>query len=650
VPAGSGRGHLRLWPAAALAACAGGAIGPGAPGDGSPSVNGLPAGDAPGSAALGEWRRDVTPFSVLDSAGVALDLPFLGGLDAPRIRFADVDGDADADLLLQERTDEVMLLENTGLDGGAGFAWRTDRFAGVAVGEWFRPLDADGDGDVDLFVEHPFNHIRYYRNDAGAEGSPRFVLATDSLLLEDGTAIFSDRQNIPSILDFDCNGLLDLFVGRIDGTVARYEAVEPMADTAPRFRLLDERWEDIEVVAQLVPSLHGANAMAFGDADGDGDTDLLWGDFFEPGMLLFENFGTCRQPRMRSEPAPFPAGSPVSTSGYNAGEFADLDGDGEVELVIGVLGGAYDPSRTAIENTYLLDRTGGRWTLATRRLLRSIDVGSESVPALGDVDGDGDLDLLVGNKIEGEDASTASVRLYENVGSPSSPSFRERGRLPIRGGYQYAPALGDLDGDGDADLLLGTWNSGVAYWRNDGVGEDDLPGFTLVDSAYITLTRGSHAAPALSDVDGDGDLDLFVGESSGEVNFYRNVGTATSPAFELVDDTWGGLDVGRRSAPAVVPLGGRLALVLGGEDGGLSVVWLEGGSGAVAGPAPARAQAPFGGAGPGGARDAGIPLPANSAPAFGDLDGDGLPELIAGNRSGGLLHYALSAPPRDPGE
>jgi uncharacterized protein (DUF2141 family) len=513
----------------------------------------------------------------------------------------------------------VVLLENLGGAPTPRFAWRTDRFAGLDVGEWFRPLDADGDGDIDLFVENPFNHLRYYRNDGGPGGA-RFVLATDSVALEDGTALFSDRQNIPSILDFDCNGLLDLFVGRIDGTVSRFEAVAPMRESAPAFRLLDERFENIQVVAQLVPSArHGANAMSFGDVDGDGDIDLLWGDFFEPGLLLFENFGTCRQPRLRTEPSAFPAGSPVATSGYNAGEFADLDGDGDTDLVVGVIGGAYDPSRTAIENTYLVERTADGWSLATRRLLRMIDVGSESVPALGDVDGDGDLDLLVGGKIEGSDPTTASVRFLENVGDATSPSFRERGRLAMRGGFQYAPALGDLYGDGDADLLLGTWNRGLSYWRNDGPAADGIPGFALVDSAYVTLSRGSHATPALGDVDGDGDLDLFVGESSGEVNFYRNEGDRTAAAFRLVTDAWGGIDVGRRSVPALAALDGATMLFLGGEDGGLTVA------------APAATDPAL--------RDAGIRLPANSAPAFGDLDGDGTPELVVGNRSGGLLYY-----------
>jgi hypothetical protein len=576
----------------------------------------------------------VSPFPVTDGAGAPLDLAFLGGLDAPRVRFADVDGDGDPDLLLQERTNDVMLLENTGGAPTPRFVWRTDRFAGIEVGEWFRPLDADGDGDVDLFVEHPFNHLRYYRNDAGAGAAPRYVLATDSVALEDGTALFSDRQNIPSILDYDCNGRLDLFVGRIDGTVSRFEAVAPMGERAPAFRLVAERFEDIQVVAQLVPSArHGANAMTFGDVDGDGDIDLLWGDFFEPGLLLFENVGTCRQPRLRSEPVPFPAADPVATSGYNAGEITDLDADGDADLVIGVIGGAYDPSRTAIENTYLLERGPSGWTLATRRLLRAIDVGSESVPALGDLDGDGDLDLLVGSKIEGSDATTASLRYFENVGSATAPAFRERGRLPIRGGFQYAPALGDLDGDGDADLLLGTWNRGVSYWRNDGLGADGLPAYSVVDSAFITLTRGSHAVPALGDVDGDGDLDLFVGESSGEVNAYRNVGDRASPAFELVHDAWRGVDVGRRSAPAVATLDGVTRLLLGGEDGGLGVVEL--GARALAGGTDE--------AGGVSVADAAIPLHANSAPTFGDLDGDGAPELIAGSRSGGLLFYTTRA-------
>ena len=77
----------------------------------------------------------------------------------------------------------------------------------------------------------------------------------------------------------------------------------------PRFRHLQDRWENIEIVAQLSGSmLHGANTMFFADTDKDGDLDFFWGDFFEDGVLTIPNLGSCASPSFRSEPVPITVG------------------------------------------------------------------------------------------------------------------------------------------------------------------------------------------------------------------------------------------------------------------------------------------------------------------------------------------------------
>src|SRR5690606_31563508 len=131
---------------------------------------------------------------------------------------------------------------------------------------------------------------------------------------------------------------------------------------------------------------------------------------FEPGLLLIENTGSCAAPGLRSTPRPFPLADPISTSGYNAPTFGDLDGDGDRDLVVGVIGGAYVPNRTSVENLWYLERTGpGAYATRTKRLVHTLDVGSESQPALADLNGDGDLDLLVANKIDPADLTTAKA-------------------------------------------------------------------------------------------------------------------------------------------------------------------------------------------------------------------------------------------------
>jgi hypothetical protein len=576
---------------------------------------------AQGSAA---FTRRVAPFPVADRNGTPIAEPFLGGLDVPRPQLVDIDGDGDLDLFLQERADALMFFEN--VDGR--MQWRTDQYGGMAVGEWARFVDLDQDGVIDLLTEMPNSYIRLWRN-VGTKTVAKFEAAADSLRDVEGQPIFADRQNILNLVDLNCNGRLDLFIGRVSGTIVHYEADAAAKGSIPRFRMLTERFEEIEIIGSgsdgTRPSLHGANTMAFGDVDGDGDPDLLWGDFFEPGLLLIANNGSCQQPDFRHPPAAFPVTPPLLTSGYNAPSLGDFDGDGDLDLVMGVIGGAFGPNRTSVDNLYLVEQVKrGEWATRTSRLLPMLDVGSESVPTLADLDGDGDLDLLVGNRIVQGEGERGTLTWLENVGSRTAPSFRDRGPLALPTEFNPTAAVADLDGDGLPDLIVGTWRDRVQWFRNSGT--KSAPQWTLADSALIVLTRGSNSVPALADLDGDGDLDLMVGEASGQLNLYRNIGSRTAPKFDLVSDNFQGIDVGRRASPTFFNLdrNGLPDLFLGSDDGGVQR-WRNSSSGS---------EIRF-------TIDTSFKVETHraSAATFGDLRGDGTMVLIVGDVSGGLLYF-----------
>ena len=570
------------------------------------------------------FEQVVAPFEVRGADGTPYDHPFLGGLNVPRPQFVDIDGDDDLDLFVQEATGDLKFFEQVGTPTAPRYIWRTDRYRDLDIGEWYRFVDMDADGDMDLLGEERFSYIRYYRND-GTPQQPAFSLAADTLRDASGKALFSDRQNIPYLVDIDCNDKLDLFIGRVTGTVMRYESAGLDENNIPRFQLLTERFQDIEIIGQVMGSLHGANTMAFADIEGDGDLDLFWGDFFEPGLLFLENLGTCATPTMSGTPIPFPTDDPLATSGYNDPVFADYDGDGDLDLFVGVLGGAFNPNVTAADNFYLLEATPDGFELHTRRFLSGIDVGSESLPTFADLDTDGDLDLLLSNKIDSEDNATARLYYFENEGTPTQPSFQLADTLGLEPAFHYAPALTDLDADGDLDLLVGTWNKDIALYRNEGTPE--APNFVLENPVFIELTRGSHNVPSFVDIDADGDMDLFVGEASGELNFYRNDGTPDAPNFVLVTDNYAEIDVGRRSVPRFADLDDDddLDLLLGTEAGPLAFYRNTG-----------TAQAAF------FVPDStlSLPTPAFSTPTFADIDNDGDPDFFSGGISGGVLFYA----------
>jgi hypothetical protein len=620
-------GGLLLVTVSALTGCGGSGISAAREGGASPVGADLPFRvDDP-------LERQIQPFAVDDDQGMPVVHPFLGGFVVPRPQLVDIDDDGDLDLFIQERTGELIQMENVGGPETPAFVWRTDTFQNLDVGEWGRFYDLDADGDLDLLAEQRFSYVRYFRND-GSPSNPRFVLATDSLRDDQGRSIFSDRQNIPSLVDLDCDGAVDLFLGRIDGTVSRYEEIDLDDDGNPVFTLVDARFEDIEIVAQLgVPgggearptSLHGANSMAFADADGDGDIDLFWGDYFEPGLLYIENFGTCVAPDLQSTPRPLSAGGElIATSGYNAPYLADLDADGDLDLMVGVLGGAFNANRTATQNLrYFETLADGTLEERSRQFLSQLDLGSETVPAFTDLEGDGDLDLVVGSKLDPVALDAGRLHVYENVGSAAEPRFAHREAVFLADSYHYAPAFADLDGDGTSELLLGTWNQDVRLYRRvEGAGT--FAWEAVMDGPLVELPRGSHSLPAAGDLDGDGDLDLLVGEASGEINFFRNVGTVRDPSFELVTETLDDIDVGRRSAPYLLDLDGDLDLdlIVGREEGGAAVFRNVGG-----------VQAPRFESSP----DLATGLPKYSALAPADIDADGDLDFIVGGLSGGLV-------------
>lgn len=585
------------------------------------------------------YERVVSPFPVMRPDGREYALPFLGGLDVPRPQFVDIDGDGDLDLFIQEYSGQLWFFENVGTPKTPRFEWRTNRYQNIDIGEWYRFVDIDQDGLIDLVCEKPFSHMSYYRN-VGTKTEAKFEYV-DVLRDVEDEPIFMDRQNIPWFVDIDCNKHLDLFVGRVEGTLARFEAIAP---GSTRFSFITENFENIEIIGRVGNELggsyssvtaselifgrptarHGANAIAFADFDGDGDFDLFWGDFFEPGILLIENIGrTCSTPSFYVEPVLLPWAAEQLTSGYNAPMPVDIDGDGDLDFFMGVLGGAFNPVGTSADNFYFWERTAeDSFDLRTKRFLDMIDLGSETVPAFGDINGDGRLDMLVGSKIDPALGDSGRLTTFINEGTTTAPRFRQTTSVPMADAYHLAPVLGDLTGNGLLDLLVGTWNQDILYYKNQGTKTE--PQWVQDPERTIALPRASNNIPVLVDIDGDGDLDLFVGTANGVVAFFRNVGSKTDATFELVTERLDDVKVVRRSAPAFIDIDGDglLDLVLG-QEASPTVAFRNVGTKTE----PTFAPYP----------DFTIDLPHVSTPRFVDITGDGILDVIAGTVSGGLV-------------
>ncbi|WP_373533702.1 FG-GAP-like repeat-containing protein [Microcoleus sp.] len=145
------------------------------------------------------------------------------------------------------------------------------------------------------------------------------------------------------------------------------------------------------------------------------------------------------------------------------------------------------------------------------------DVGNSASPTFVDIDGDGDLDAFVG-------ANDGNTRYYQNTGTASAPVFAVPQTNPFNltnVGSFASPTLVDIDGDGDLDAFVGAIDGNTRYYQNTGTASAPVFAAPLTNPFNLT-TVGFVASPTLVDIDGDGDLDAFVGANDGNTRYYEN--------------------------------------------------------------------------------------------------------------------------------
>ncbi len=165
-------------------------------------------------------------------------------------------------------------------------------------------------------------------------------------------------------------------------------------------------------------------------------------------------------------------------------------------------------------------------------------------PAFADLDNDGDLDLLVGKYVFEYSApyETGRLEYFENTGSASDPSFASPVENPfgLSSTYYYAmPAFADLDNDGDMDLMVSDYYNGLHYFENTGTVSEPAFADPILNPFNIEFNFSFFLFPiTFADIDNDGDMDLFAGESylgyasfNGNIQYFENTGTAADPTF-----------------------------------------------------------------------------------------------------------------------
>ncbi len=266
--------------------------------------------------------------------------------------------------------------------------------------------------------------------------------------------------------------------------------------------------------------------QSFADIDGDGDLDLLVSTYdsisYQSNLVFFENLGTPQNPIFTADN--FQVNPYGIESGYLTQPLlADFDNDGDLDFIsVDRYNGGFQFQEnigTATAPNYSAPQTNPFGLTAGYDLFFF---------TTADLDGDGDIDIL-GSEFYGV------ITFYENVGTPELPAFAAPQANPfgiVLSGLVVVPHLGDFDSDGDFDLLSMNFDytagGTISYAKNSGTPAS--PNFDIaVNNPFgITANGLTVPIPCSADIDGDGDLDIFINDYYGTVmRFYENL---TSPS------------------------------------------------------------------------------------------------------------------------
>ena len=563
------------------------------------------------------YVRDVSPFTVTINGEEILQ-PFTGGLNHPDPRFIDWNGDGILDCFVNDRDGYLQYWEGE-VDWQFGdrpiFTLVTKSFQDVNVGTWFVFHDFDGDSDVDLLTHTPeTDDVSYWTNENGV-----FELVTAELMDIDNLPVYGGQFVIPAIADIDADGNMDYFIGDISGRLSYYKG-HFFENGVPHFEFITSTFEDIQIVWQ--PGRHGANAVEFYDLDNDDDLDLIWGDFYQPGLFYLENYGVSTNPDFEDSlmVTDFPQNTDFETRGHNIARIEDFDGDGDGDLVVGVLSGAYGTEY--LNNLYYFQNTGTAeswdFEMVTSRLLPGLDFISGSHPALTQHCNSGANEIWVGTELNPENpAWLGNLLFFIQDGSSWETAFDSDGTNWFNNiGSNIAPAFFNMYGDDGEELFIGEFN-GTLYKIDQ---YQDYPFFCIFgepDPDYLNIDLSGRSTPSFGDIDQDGDDDLAVGDKDGVIHIYWNQGNADSAIFDST--SYLSIDIGDNASPCVL---NNSHILAGNEEGELYEITYLDSEELVA---ELRTDIPY--------------IGRNLAPAALYWAGQSEPDLIFGTQAGGLQYF-----------
>ncbi len=631
---------------------------------------------------------------VVIQQGQSLKYPWAGGLNSPQFSEIDVNYDGLMDIIAFERTsNRLNVFENTGTD----YKYTRDynSFFPGGLKNWVVARDFNCDGKMDLATSSQSGFVIYPNVGSGDTGLMFDIFPTsniNNLILAsfdfNGSAfvapVFVFSIDMPNFVDHDNDGDIDIITfTELSSTVYYFKnmAVENGNCAAPdyicanrcygyfsesiesfqiffgseaecQFNVVDPRLMEagFEPEAQVGERLHAGGTLLSIDLDNNGLKDLIMSDVTESNMgaFMMETSSDGRDSVVAAFfdfPASFQNTTIAQVDVFPAGYYLDVNFNGVKDLLL-------CPNTTSessdVTSVHLYENLGGNsspeFSYVQSNFFQDemIDLGTGAHPVFVDMDGDELLDLIIANRKYYDEANliTSKLAYYKNIGTTTYPIFEL-----IDGNYLNIPSynwrsahcsFGDIDADGDNDLIVGNLDGNLHLFFNQG--SSSSPNFVysgagLNDNTNTLIDVGQSSTPFFVDINEDGLLDLLVGEKNGNINYYQNTGSVNSAVFTLIDDSFGGivatnfLGVDGFSIPyAYKNIAGTWEILCGSETGGINQYEVVNND----------LTSDFG-----MITDeyAGINEGNRCAFAFGDITGDGIDDLAYGHSGGGVAMY-----------
>lgn len=622
-------------------------------------------------------RYDYTPVT---HGNTTLRYPWTGGFNNVQFGKADINNDGLSDLIVYDKSNNKYAVFTATTTNSTQFNFEPKFAAKIPEANgWIIIKDYNCDGIADFFTYNGVANLKvytgFYVND-----TLNFKLQQDGFYYKNNNQFFNTYcANIikPSMADINKDGDLDIISFNVDGNkLYYYENLQKelnlgcdsllfevpdfcwgnVRDTfAAAYALRDTcsgKYNRLDMSGNNEQILHSGSTIDAYDVDNNGRVDVITGSISLSSVTLLYNSGTLATASILKQDISYPTYStPFNASSFASPVFLDVNNDNNTDLLIST----FDPGSANVNNIWYYKNISSdslNLQLQQKNFLldNTIDAGENTTPCFIDINGDGLKDILLGSGGIKDNVNPAIYKLlyYKNIGTTNYPKFHLEdddflncSTLNIK---ELSPAAGDMDNDGDTDILVGLSDGRIIYWENvapSGNTPDFLFKSLLKDASDNVISIGANAAPHLIDINRDGKTDLLIGERSGNINYYNGTTIGTAK-FMLSTDSLGKILISHPNTafgftqPSIADVNtdGKYDLILGSNFNGL--LWYNN----IEDQLLTRANA------------SGLLvsdyLGFRTTAVAEDITADGKLELLTGSLDGGLILFSQDPPPFQP--